>query len=70
MKKLVLLFVAVLGLSVSATAQTTWKVDPMHSFLNFSVKHLGISFVDGRMDKYDGTLVLTNEDIKTGKFNN
>lgn len=69
MKKALLLFVAVLGLSINATAQTTWKVDPMHSFLNFSVKHLGISFVDGRMDKYDGTLVLTKEDITTGKFN-
>lgn len=69
MKKAILLLVAVLGLSMTTNAQTTWKVDQAHSFLKFSIKHLGISFVDGKIDKYDGTVVLNNEDITTAKFN-
>lgn len=69
MKKALLLFVAVVGLSLNTTAQTTWKVDQAHSSLNFSIKHLGISFVEGNMTKYDGNVVLNNEDITSAKFN-
>ena len=68
MKKIALLFVATL-FSVATFAQTKYNVDSYHSFLNFSVGHLGISFVDGRMDKYDGSLEMKNEDITTAKFN-
>lgn len=68
MKKIALLFVATL-FSVATFAQTKWNVDNMHSFVNFSVKHLGISFVDGRFDKYEGTFVGTPEDITKGAFN-
>lgn len=68
MKKLLVLFVA-LGFGLSVSAQTKWSVDPAHSSLNFSIKHLGISFVNGKMDKYDGTLELKGEDITTAKFN-
>lgn len=68
MKKIALLFVATL-FSVATFAQTKWNVDNMHSFVNFSVKHLGISFVDGRFDKYEGTFDCTPEDITKGTFN-
>ncbi|MGG5577192.1 YceI family protein [Myroides sp. C15-4] len=68
MKKIVLFVVAAL-FSVTSFAQTKWNVDPMHSFLNFSVKHLGISFVDGRFDKYEGTFVGNPEDLTKGTFN-
>lgn len=67
MKKLAYLFVVAL-FSVTSFAQSTWKVDPMHSFLNFSVKHLGISFVDGKFNKYEGTYVGPYEDITKGTF--
>jgi polyisoprenoid-binding protein YceI len=53
MKKVILAFVFAL-LSVVGFAQTTWKVDPMHSSVNFTIKHMGISFVQGRFDKFDG----------------
>lgn len=68
MKKISLLLVAVL-FSVTSFAQSTWTVDPMHSFLNFSVKHLGISFVDGKFDQYEGTYTRTKEDLSDGVFN-
>lgn len=68
MKKIALLFVATL-FSVSSFAQTKYNVDTYHSFLNFSVGHMGISFVDGKMDKYEGSLELDGENITTAKFN-
>lgn len=68
MKKIALLFIATL-FSVATFAQTKYNVDTYHSFLNFSVGHLGISFVDGKMDKYQGTLEMDKEDIATAKFN-
>lgn len=68
MKKIALLFIATL-FSVTTFAQTKYNVDTYHSFLNFSVGHLGISFVDGKMDKYQGTLEMDKEDIATAKFN-
>lgn len=68
MKKLIVLFVAI-TFAHSVAAQTQWKADAYHSFLNFSVEHLGISFVNGKMDKYEGTLHLNGDDITTAKFN-
>lgn len=40
-----------------AMAQTsTWKADPNHSEVDFTVKHLGITNVHGRFGKVDATL--------------
>lgn len=52
-----------LALSFSIQAQTTWKVDPSHSKLGFSVSHLTISEVDGEFTKFDGTLKSSKEDF-------
>lgn len=68
MKKIALLVVATL-FSVASFAQTKWNVDAMHSSLNFAVKHSGISFVDGRFDKYEGSFTGNAEDLSKGTFN-
>jgi len=34
----------------------TWVVDPAHSSVGFSVKHLGIATVRGRFEQFEGTL--------------
>jgi polyisoprenoid-binding protein YceI len=34
----------------------TWKVDPIHSSVEFQVKHLGIATVKGRFNEFEGTL--------------
>lgn len=68
MKKLALLFIAA-ALSFSSMAQTTWNTDPMHSFVTFSIKHMGISFVDGYFGKFSGTLVAAKEDLSDAKIN-
>lgn len=67
MKKLAYLLVVSL-FSLTTFAQSTWNVDPMHSFLNFSVKHLGISFVDGKFNTYQGFYQGPSDDITKGQF--
>jgi polyisoprenoid-binding protein YceI len=44
----------------AATTQTplpvgTWKVDPVHSSVEFQVKHLGIATVKGQFKDFEGT---------------
>lgn len=68
MKKLLLLLVAFTA-GIATFAQTSWKVDPMHSFVNFSVKHMGISFVEGSFKKFDGTVDATKADLTDAKIN-
>jgi polyisoprenoid-binding protein YceI len=37
---------------------TTWKLDPTHSTLEFSVRHMMITTVKGRFAEVDGTIVV------------
>src|SRR5580700_10745064 len=41
----------------------TWKVDPVHSSVEFQVKHLGIATVKGQFKEFEGTLEVTPEGI-------
>ncbi|MNL13605.1 hypothetical protein D3C87_1345150 [compost metagenome] len=67
MKKVFLFLVAV-SISIASMAQTKWTVDPMHSFVNFSVKHMGISFVDGSFKKFDGSVAAAKADLTDAKI--
>jgi polyisoprenoid-binding protein YceI len=40
----------------------TWTVDPAHSSVGFSVKHLGIATVRGHFDDFEGTLEIGEGD--------
>lgn len=61
MRKLFLfLTLAILSAQVSF-AQVQWKVDPAHSNVRFSVKHLGIAFVDGEFTSIEGTAETPSE---------
>jgi polyisoprenoid-binding protein YceI len=42
----------------------TWKVDPIHSSVEFQVKHLGIANVKGQFKDFEGTLEVTPEGVK------
>src|SRR5215212_6718804 len=48
----------VIGTETTRTipAAGTWKLDPSHSAVGFSVKHLGISRVKGRFGAFEGTV--------------
>jgi polyisoprenoid-binding protein YceI len=39
----------------------TWAVDPAHSAVGFSVKHLGIATVRGRFEQFEGTLEVGDD---------
>ena len=44
--------------TTTALPTGTWNVDPVHSRVGFSVKHLGISTVRGEFRNFDGSLVV------------
>lgn len=47
---------------------TTWKIDPTHSEVDFKVKHMMISTVSGSFEKFDGEVVSSSDDFKNAKF--
>src|SRR5512137_330847 len=40
----------------------TWQIDPAHSEINFSVRHMMISNVRGRFEKFTGTVDFNEDD--------
>jgi polyisoprenoid-binding protein YceI len=58
MKKVILLFAAMLATSSLALAADTYKIDGAHSSANFTVKHMGISTVHGRFTDVSGTILF------------
>lgn len=42
--------------ATTALPTGTWTVDPVHSNVEFSVKHVGIATVKGRFNQFEGTL--------------
>jgi len=55
--------VAMLLVTGSVLAQTTWTVDKAHSKLGFSITHMMISEVDGTFNSFDAKIVSTKEDF-------
>ncbi len=45
-------------------ATTKWVMDPMHSEVQFKVKHLVISTVTGSFRKFEGTVTSENDDFQ------
>jgi polyisoprenoid-binding protein YceI len=62
MKKLLPSLLALLP-ALALAAPTTWNLDPTHSQVGFSVKHLVISNVRGEFRKYEGKVVLDDADV-------
>ncbi len=48
-------------------APATYVIDPLHSFPNFTINHLGMSTIHGRFDKMTGTITL-DQAAKTGSL--
>ncbi len=67
MKKL-FLFVLATSLSIASFAQTKWTTDPMHSFVNFAIKHSGISLVDGSFRTFEGEIMAAKADMTDAKI--
>ncbi len=56
MKKGFLLLITIFA-AFGLMAQSHYKVDPAHTSVNFKVKHSGITFVNGRFEKFDGGII-------------
>src|SRR5947207_14617167 len=59
MKPLTLVLISAFVLS--ANAAETFKLDPVHSFVLFSVQHLGIANTYGRFNDISGTVVFDRD---------
>lgn len=52
-------------IDVATIPAGTWTLDPTHSDVTFSVRHLAISKVRGSFEKFDVTLVTTADPAET-----
>lgn len=51
-------------LDAGARAADTYKIDPMHSTVGFSVTHLVINKVKGKFTEFNGTVVVNDKAIQ------
>src|ERR1700710_1611643 len=49
-------------------ATTKWSIDPMHSEVQFKVKHLVISTVSGFFKSFEGSVEAEGEDFTDAKI--
>ena len=61
MKSLTLVVALISSFVLSANAADTFKVDPVHSFVLFSVQHLGVANTYGRFNDIAGTVVFDKD---------
>src|SRR5256886_14235846 len=61
MKPFAIVFAILSSFVLSANAAETFKLDPVHSFVLFSVQHLGIANTYGRFNDISGTVVFDRD---------
>jgi polyisoprenoid-binding protein YceI len=49
--------------TTSALAAGEWTIDPTHSEVGFTVRHLGLSKVRGRFSTFEGTLTIGEDQL-------
>lgn len=70
MKKNIFLSLVLIAFFQFSFAQVKWDLDKMHSNVQFSIEHTGISFVDGYFNEVDGEVISkTEEDFEEAEFN-
>ncbi len=63
MKSIIVATVAAATLSLSTIA-ADWTIDKPHTSVNFAVKHLVITTVNGKFTDFDGTINFDGENLK------
>jgi polyisoprenoid-binding protein YceI len=66
-KSIPLTLIALLAPFAVSAAPVSYNIDPLHSFPNFSVNHLGMSTVHGRFEQMKGKIVY-DAAAKTGSL--
>ena len=70
MRKIIFSFFTVAVLLASPVfAAGTYTIDPVHSTLGFSIKHMMVSNTTGQFDKYEGTIVYDPNDLANATVN-
>ncbi|HZV82453.1 MAG TPA: YceI family protein [Geobacteraceae bacterium] len=68
MKKLITSIAAIIALALPLAAfASTWNIDPDHSSVGFTVKHLMVSNVKGNFNKHTGIVEINDKDITKSK---
>ncbi len=52
-------------MSEQELAPGTWQVDPAHTIIGFSVRHMMVSRVRGRFEKFDATLQVAEDPMQS-----
>jgi len=68
MKRFFALIAAFALLSPLNTTAATYILDPVHSSIEFKVKHLMITNVKGVFERFDGTVFIDEKDITKSKI--
>ena len=55
-------------METTQAVNTKWNIDPVHSEIQFKVKHMVISTVTGHFEKFNGALESDGEDFKGAKI--
>ena len=63
MKAILAAVVVAFGFAAGARAADTYKIDPVHSSVGFSVRHMVISNVKGKFQEFAGAIVLENNKL-------
>src|SRR4051812_391206 len=61
---LLTILLAVGLLTAIVRAEDTYKIDPVHSSVGFSVRHMVINSVKGKFKQFSGTVVIDNDMVK------
>lgn len=54
---------------MATQATTKWVLDPSHSEIGFKAKHLMITTVSGKFEKYEGSVETDGDDLTTARIN-
>jgi polyisoprenoid-binding protein YceI len=68
MKKLLFVFLILVSSNILFAQTTTWKDDPWHSKLTFTVTHKGFSSIFGLFQKFDATVTSAKTDFSDAVF--
>ena len=52
--------------ALSGLTAGTWEIDPSHSEVGFTVRHLGLSKVRGRFKTFSGTVTIAEDQLASG----
>jgi polyisoprenoid-binding protein YceI len=63
MKRFLALFASLAFTSAALAAVETYKIDPVHSSVNFSIRHF-VGKVEGRFTKFAGTITVDRDNLE------